>query len=72
MAYRSHEAQPQDRCCLGNFCWRKFCPWRNHMRRWAMERALAADRAAALEGHAPGNAGVGRDIPELDDDDREG
>jgi hypothetical protein len=42
------------------------------MRRWAMERAVAADRADAMARHAPGDAGVGRDIPELDDDDREG
>ena len=53
--------QPEDRCCLGGYCFRRFCPERKTMRRYIVSEALRRDTGHALD----------QVIEELDDIDRE-
>lgn len=66
MAYRE-VPQPDADCCLGGYCWRKYCPDRASMRRYIMRQALLRDMGAL-----GGDAGdMATDIPELSDEDRD-
>lgn len=62
MAYRDIP-QPDPDCCLGGYCWRKFCPDRKAMRRWLVGEALRRDaRAVARDVELEV-----RDVTETDD-----
>jgi len=62
MAYRE-VPQPDGDCCLGGYCWRKFCPDKASMRRYMVRQALIRDMGRG--------AGCDAEIPELSDEDRE-
>ncbi len=71
MAYRE-TPQPDGDCCLGGYCWRKFCPDKASMRRYIVSEALRRDIGRNRDdddGGAVRECDV--DIPELDDDDRD-
>lgn len=55
--------QPDADCCLGGYCWRKYCPDKASMRRYIVRQALLRDmqQGAAQE----------TEIPELSDGDRD-
>lgn len=69
MAYRE-VPQPDGDCCLGGYCWRKFCPDKASMRRYIVSEALRRDIGNNLDVDA-GRRADDLDIPELDDDDRD-
>lgn len=64
MAYR-HVPQPDENCCLGGYCWRKFCPDRTNMRRYMVSEALRRDCLRVSD------LAVDVDVPEMTDGDRE-
>mgnify|MGYP000078232873 CR=1 FL=1 len=73
MGYRE-VPQPDGDCCLGGYCWRKYCPDRNNMRRYIVAEAIRRDCARADggdHGHTDVPCDVASDIPELSDEDRE-
>lgn len=65
MAYR-HVPQPDENCCLGGYCWRKYCPDRTNMRRYMVAEALRRDEQ---RGHY--YRAVDMDVPEMTDEDRD-
>ena len=70
MGYRE-VPQPDGDCCLGGYCWRKYCPDRNNMRRYIVAEAIRRDCQRSSEAElVVDTEGVG-EIPELSDEDRE-
>jgi len=70
MAYRE-TPQPDADCCMGGYCWRKFCPDKSSMRRYIVSEALRRDIGRNLDAMGAESGQGALDIPELDDEDRD-
>ena len=63
MPWMREVPQPDGDCCLGGYCWRKYCPDKKSMQKWMMQEALRRDDANA--------EAQDLDIPEIHDEDRQ-
>lgn len=70
MAYR-HVPQPDENCCLGGYCWRKYCPDRTNMRRYMVAECLRRDTLRSHEALGPAAMVDQVDLAEMTDEDRD-